>query len=458
MSNISFNNDGGYRHVLSIALPMVLGNAAFTIMQFTDRVLLSRYSSEAIQAALPAGVLTFTLVSFFAAVAGYSGTFVSQFHGAGDKTGCAKAFVNGILLSSLCIPVFLLMIPLCPALMALAGHRDSLLAEEQKYAFWMILNGIPLALHWVMNGYLVGRGRAVVSTVVTTIGCVLNILLDFLLIFGYWGCPRMGIEGAAVATFLSHVVEIFLMLLAIFAEAEVRALPWRELIRPDWKLVGRIIRFGLPSGLTMLSDCGSFAIFTLLMGRLDPLSLATSNIVLSVNNLAISPLIGLGNATTVLVGQFQGAGQSQFARKAGWKCLHLGFVYMAAIAAVFFIFDRQILQFFQSPDSPYTLDEMISLGKLLLFFCICWGMFDTMNVVLSGGLRGAGDTKIIFWVLLAGGWIFWVPSEIIALSCFNASVVTAWVLMLVFIIGISFVYLWRWCGNKWMTIDLIGKK
>lgn len=450
--------DGGYRHVLSIAVPIVLGNAAFTIMQFTDRILLSRYSAEAIQAALPAGVLSFTLVAFFAAIAAYSGTFVSQYHGAGNREGCAKSFASAVILSVLFAPAVLLMLPVCRILMAASGHPPALLEAENTYAFWMVINGIPMSLHWVANGYLVGRGRVVAPTVVTVIGCALNILLDVLLIFGYWGLPRMGIEGAALATFLANVFGLVMLLFVIFFEKEVRELPWRELIRPDWKLIGRIVRFGFPAGLTMFIDCGSFAVFSLMMGRLDPLSLATNNIVLSVNNLAISPLIGLGQATTVLVGQFQGAGKSDFAKKAGWKCLHLGFVYMAAIAVVFFLFDRQILGFFRSPDSPYSIEDMIGLGKLLLFFCICWGMFDTMNVVLSGGLRGAGDTKFVFLSLLIGGWVFWVPAEIITMNYLGGTVVAGWAVMLAFIIAISFVFLWRWCGGKWMQIDLIGEK
>lgn len=449
-------NDGGYRHVLSIAIPMVLGNAAFTIMQFTDRILLARYSSEAIQASLPAGILTFTLVSFFAAVTGYSGTFVSQYHGAGDKIGCAKAFINGSIMSFLCIPFFLLMLPLCPWLMTIAGHPENLLAAEKKYSFWMILNGLPLALHWVINGYLVGRGKATVATIVTTIGCALNILLDILLIFGKCGCPEMGIEGAALATFLASAIQDLMLIVAIFADADTRALPWRKLLVPDWPMMGRIARFGLPAGFTMLSDCGSFAAFALIVGRLDPLSLATSNIVISVNSLAISPLVGLGNATAVLVGQCQGACQNILAKKAGWKCLHIGFAYMLAIAMVFICFDQQILGAFRSPDSPYSIDEMIGLGKILLIFCICWGLFDTMNVVLSGGLRGAGDTNFVFLTILIGGWVFWVPSEIIVMFKFGGTIISAWVLMLILIISVSFAYLWRWCGNKWMSIDLLG--
>lgn len=448
--------NGGYRHVVRIALPMVLGNAAFTIMQFTDRVLLAHYSSEAIQAALPAGILTFSLLSFFASLAGYAGTFVSQYYGANDLKGCAKACVGGVAMSFLFLPAFALMIPLCPWLMSLAGHSENLLAAEKEYSFWMIMTGVPLSLHWVLNGYLVGRNKVIAATVVSTAGCFINIGLDILFIFGYWGCPRMGIGGAAFATFLSQIAGIFLFAAAIVADGETRALPWRELWRPDWRLMKRIAKFGLPSGFAMLSDSSSFAVFSLLLGRFDALSLATSNVVLSINSMAISPLMGFGNAASVLVGQFQGAHKGNLAMKAGWRCLHLGWLYMVFIGLVFLFFSEQLLGLFRSPDSAYTVAEMVKLGKLLLFFCVCWGMFDTMNVVLIGGLRGAGDTRFVFFALLLVSWVFWVPSELLAVCVFGGTVVTAWLFMLAAIVIFSAVFFWRWKDGKWKKIDVIG--
>ena len=100
--------DGGYRHVLRLVVPMVLSNAAFTVMQFTDRVLVARFSSEAIQAAMPAGILTFCLMSLFTATAGYAGTFVAQYHGAGDRRATIRSCVAGVWLTVLFLPFFAL--------------------------------------------------------------------------------------------------------------------------------------------------------------------------------------------------------------------------------------------------------------------------------------------------------------------------------------------------------------
>ncbi len=449
---------GSYRHVLRIALPMVLGNAAFTIMQFTDRMLLARHSSEAIEAALPSGVLTFTLVGFFAAVAGYSGTFVSQYHGAGDREGCARACVSGIIISLVCIPAFLLLIPAADWITRISGHRESLQALEHQYAFWMILAGCPTALHWTFGGYLSGRNRVVAGTVVSILSCAVNIVLDYILIFGKCGFPCMGLEGAAIATFVSQIVGLFFVAVPILTDPDSRNLPWLSYFRkPDWSLVRRVIRFGTPSGVQLFFDAGAFSLYIMLTGTLDELSLATSNIAFSINHLAISPLIGLGGAAAVLVGQFQGARDSANAMKAGDRCMHLGWCYMAAMAVLFVALPETLLSLFKSPDAPYTVAEMVSLGRRLLVLLAMWGMFDAMNAVYFGCLKGAGDTRFILLFITIMNWAFWIPVEYLVLRVFKWGLLPSWYVQVVFIILIAAGVYLRWKRGPWSRIDLLGR-
>ena len=448
--------DGGYRHVLRIVLPMVMSNAAFTVMQFTDRVLLSRYASEAIQAAMPAGMLSFTMMCFFATVAGYSGTFVAQYHGAGDARACVRACMAGLFLAFAALPACLLLIPICSWLVRIAGHAPAIQALENEYTFWMLLGGVPMAMHWVLGGYLTGRNHVVINAVVTIVGCAANIVLDIALIFGRWGFPALGLRGAGIATFASSVFGSGLLLAVVLLDRDVRSTPWRERMRPGMALVRRIVRFGVPAGIQNLFDVGSFTFFVMLTGRLDALSLATSNIAFSINNLAISPLFGFGNAASVLVGQFQGAGQPTLARKAGWHCLHLAWVYMAAIAAVFLIFPVELLELFRSADAEYTVAQMTDLGRKLLFLMAVWGMFDTMNVLLMGALKGAGDTHFVMLTLTLGGWLVWIPSELVILNGLGLGILGAWTDQLVYIVLLSLVFLARWVRGRWAEIRMIG--
>ena len=449
--------DGGYRHVLRLVVPMVLSNAAFTVMQFTDRVLVARFSSEAIQAAMPAGILTFCLMSLLTATAGYAGTFVAQYHGAGDRRATIRSCAAGVWLTVLFLPLFAALVPLCSWILSLTARDAALLALEDRYAFWMLLGAPLVSLHWVLSGYLVGRNRVVANALVTVAGCAANVGLDFWLIFGGGGVPALGLEGAGIATFGSVALQVAGTLGLVLAERDVRALPRRELLRPDWGLVRRIVRFGLPAGVQLCFDMASFTVFVLLTGRLDPLSLATSNIAFSINNLAFSPLMGFSNAAAILAGQFQGAEKPRLAQDSVMRCLRLAWCYMAPCAAVFLLLPGPLLGAFRSPDAPYSVAQMTGLGRLLLAMLAAWGMFDTMNLVFLGALKGAGDTRFAMAWLLGTEWLIFVPGVLVAMRVLDGGILGAWAVQLFYIVLLSLGLYVRWRRGRWMDIRLVEK-
>ncbi len=447
--------DGGYRHVLRLVLPMVLSNAAFTVMQFTDRILVARHSSEAIQASMPAGVLTFCLMSLFTATAGYAGTFVAQYHGAGDRRAGIRSCVAGIWLTVLFLPFFVLLFPLCSAILSLTARDAALFELENRYAFWMLAGAPLVSLHWVLSGYLTGRNRVVANALVTVAGCAANVGLDFWLIFGGAGVPAMGLEGAGIATFASVALQDAALFAIVLAEREVRALSLRDRVLPDWGLVRRIVRFGAPAGVQLCFDMASFSFFVLLTGRLDALSLTTSNVAFSINSLAFSPLMGFSNAAAILAGQFQGAGRPETAKSSVMRCLRLAWVYMGACAAVFLLLPATLLGAFRSPDAGFSVAEMVGLGRILLAMLAAWGMFDTINVVFLGGLKGAGDTRFAMAWLLGSEWLLYVPAVGLALCVFGGGILAAWTVQLVYIVLLSAGLYLRWRGGRWAGIRLV---
>ena len=448
-------DDGGYRHVLRLVVPMVLNGAAFTAMQFTDRVLVARFSSEAIQAALPAGILTFCLMSLFTATAGYAGTFVAQYHGAGDRRGTIRSAAAGVWLTVLFLPFFALLLPLCSWILSLAARDPALFALEDRYAFWMLLAAPLVSLNWVLSGYLTGRNRVVANALVTVAGCAANVALDVWLIYGGRGVPALGLAGAGIATCVSVVLQDLALFALVFAERDVRATPRRDLLRPDWGLLRRIVRFGLPSGVQLCFDMASFAFFVLLTGRLDELSLATSNVAFSINNLAFAPLIGFGTVASILAGQFQGARKPRLAQESVMRCVRLAWGYMALCAAAFLLLPETLLGAFRSPDAPYTVAEMTDLGRTLLAMLAAWGMFDTVNVVFLGALKGAGDTRFAMAWLLGTEWTLYVPAVALVLVVFGGGILAAWWIQLAYIVLLSAGLYVRWKRGKWMAIRMV---
>ena len=155
MSTSSFqpvDPPGGYREMLRVALPLVISTGSFTVMQFVDRIFLTRYSAEAIQAALPSGLLAFTLICIFSGVAGYVNTFVAQFHGAGDPRGAARATAQAIFFALLAWPLMLALTPVGEWILGHCGHAPGVLREELIFYRILMLGSVAVPLGAAISG------------------------------------------------------------------------------------------------------------------------------------------------------------------------------------------------------------------------------------------------------------------------------------------------------------------
>jgi MATE family multidrug resistance protein len=446
---------GGFREVLAIALPMVIGSSAFTVMQFCDRLFLAWHSDLAIQAAMPAGLLSFSLVCLFTAIAGYSATFVAQYHGAGNETGCVHSAVQGMIFMLLCTPALLLTIPLGSRMFAWFGHAPALVEQEIVYFRWMIYSAIPMGFNWTLSGYFTGRGKVRLATAASIIGCVANVALDYGMIFGRLGFPEMGLRGAAVATCIANALTTAILLAAMLRSRPVRVIGLRRTFVFRRDLMRRLVRFGSPAGVQLLLDNGAFTVFVMMTGRLEPTMLTVANVVFSINNLAFSPLMGFGRAAAVLTGQHRGADNADCARKSGWSSLKLALIYMAIIGAVFVIFPETLLSLFIRDTSLATTSPaFLRTGRHLLYVMTLWGFLDAANIVLMGALKGVGDTKFVMLHLSALAWLFWIPGEIVVFH-YDLGILAAWIWMAVYIAVAAFGFACRWRRGKWRRIHVI---
>ncbi len=442
-----------------MAWPLIISTASFSVMQFIDRVFLARYSTVSIQAALPAGLLSFTMVCAFMAIAGYANTFVAQYHGSGDPRGCSRSTAQGIWLSLACWPVILLLIPLGRWLLGIAGHPAEVLAQELDYFGILMQGAVAIPLGAAASSFFTGRGDTLTNMYAQVAGNVVNIVLDYALIFGRWGFPEMGIRGAAIGTVVAGFVPV-LILLALYLSPSLDAkYLTRSSFGIDVKLMARLIRFGVPSGLHLLLDVASFSAFVLMTGHMGALPLAVSNIALSVNTLAFMPLIGISMAASTLVGQYQGRQDPATAEKAGWTALKIGLIYMTAMALSYLLLPRLYFHLFSSSEAGgFTLDELVGLGRYLLMMMAAWGLFDTFNLVLAGALKGAGDTRFVMWYSTLAAWGLLVPGEWLVIYVWKGGMLMAWGWLTLFIMLLSFGFWWRFKRGRWKTIDLLGRQ
>ncbi|HDR15017.1 MAG TPA: MATE family efflux transporter, partial [Desulfobacteraceae bacterium] len=238
----------GYRDVLRISLPLVASMASVTVMQFTDRLFLSHYSVEAISAALPAGIASFTFLSLFLGTAGYVNTFVAQYSGAGNRLRVGESLWQGIYFSVGSSLLLALLYFAAPSIFSFVGHSQEVRELEVVYFRILILGaGLPV-LNAAVSCFYTGRGKTRTVMSVNILGAAVNIPLDYCLINGAAGFPELGIAGAGIATVAATGVTTGLFFMLMFSKANRRDFgTWPpRLFERD--LFFRLMRYGLPSG------------------------------------------------------------------------------------------------------------------------------------------------------------------------------------------------------------------
>ncbi len=448
---------GGYREVLRLAWPLIISTGSFTVMMFCDRMFLAWFSAVTIQAALPASILAFSLSCGFMAVAAYSNTFVAQYFGSGDTEGCSRATSQGLLLALISWPFLLLLIPAGRWMLQISGHAPEVLSKELSYFSILMVGSVSSALGAAVSSFFTGRGRTVITMVANVIGNVVNIVLDYVLIFGKCGFPAMGIQGAGWATVVAGFVSPAILLFLFFSRKTDAVFHTRKSFRYHPKLFWRMVKFGLPSGIHLALDVASFTIFVMFTGRMGEAALAVSNIALSINMLAFMPMVGLGIAASILVGQYQGSKQSDVAAQVGWTAFKMGVYYMLIVGLSFILFPKAYLSLFtdRSPDAVALVD-IFATGKILLVIMAVWGLLDAANLILGSALKGAGDTRFVMYYSVTMAWGLLVTGQVVIVFVLKAGILVSWAWTAFYIGVMAIGYIWRFKCGRWRSIDVLG--
>ena len=331
-----------YLDILGLVWPLALGMANNALMQFIDRAFLARESTESLEAVLPASMLSFILLGFFQAVVAYSGTFVATYHGAGDDRMCKASYRAGSALAVLFGLFCLLFIPLGGAVFEALSTGESLIAREKSYFSICTAAGIFLFGQMAAQAYFTGRGKTKAVFAVSLVGNLVNIALDPVLIFGWFGLPALGISGAALAT--AGALLFQWILLGYLAEREIKrtgqnAPPSSCASKKEFAaLLLRIVRFGVPSGAYSTLNLVSFTAFVFFTGRVGHLEAAVSNACFTINYLLFAPIEGFALGAATLVGHAKGAGDADAAVRAGWRCAVMATVFTAALLGLTLLF------------------------------------------------------------------------------------------------------------------------
>jgi MATE family multidrug resistance protein len=450
-----WSRPAGYRDVLTIAVPLILSTGSWSVQHFVDRMFLCWYSTEAMAAASFAGSLAFSILCFFSGIVSYVNTFVAQYHGAGRPHRIGSVICHGIYLSALVGLLLPALIPRSGFLFGLVGHAPELQSLERTF-FNIIMAGVFFSLYnGALSCFFTGLGRVWPATWVTLGVVVVNLILDYALIFGNWGMPEMGIAGAAWATVTANAAGSIAYTILVFRPVNRARFALDSGWRFDPGLMIRLFRFGAPNGAQFFMDMLSFTFFLLFVGGIGEVEGEATVLAFQVNTVAFMPMIGFGIAASTLVGQSLCRNQPHLAARATWSAFHLTFAYMATVAVLYVLVPSWFIYLFAVKADPEKMKAIYPIAVNILYFIAVYSLFDTMNLVFAGALKGAGDT---FFVMLMS-WGLTVMIVIVPISIasvfFHCGLYTAWAFFSLYVILLGFGFLFRFLQGKWRTMRVI---
>ncbi|MGZ5385646.1 MAG: MATE family efflux transporter [Acidimicrobiia bacterium] len=449
--------EGGYRQILLIAFPLILSTGSWSLQHFVDRMFLAWYSPAALAASTPAGILNYTLMSLFIGTAGYVSTFVAQYVGAGRDERIGPTVWQGLYVSLVGAIVMACLIPLADPAFRFIGHDPEIQRGEVIYFRVLCLGAFPAIAASALSGFFSGRSETWPVMWANLVATAVNIVLDYLLIFGVGGFPEMGIAGAAIATNASMVAALLVYGGLMFRQNQDRRFHVMRGWRFDPALFSRIIRFGLPSGVQFFVDLAGFTIFLLIIGRLGTSSLAATNIAFNINTLAFMPMMGLGMAITILVGQHLGRENPSLAERCVASGLRITVLYMGVVALLYVLAPGVFLAPYALRADAGSFDEIRSLATVLLRFVALYSLFDVLSIVYAAALKGAGDTRFVMLMMAGLSCGVLILPTYLAIERFGGGILTGWTIATVYVSLLGVAFYLRFRGGQWKEMRVIER-
>ena len=392
--------------MLHLAAPVVIAELGWMTMGLVDTLMVGRIGPEAIGAVGMGSALFMGVCIFAMGLLLGMDTLVSQAFGARRLDECRAWLRHAVVLALLlAAPIVALVLLACESMPWWGLHPD-VLRLSQPYLRIVAWSTPVLLLHTSFRRYLQGIGVVRPVTVALVFANVFNAIVNWVLIFGHFGAPALGVAGAAWATVAARIVMALILLATIVyrEHGEAEGVWWRFMAGGlEFARLRRLVALGLPAASQVTLEVGVFAAATALAGRLAPASLAAHQIAVNIAAFTFMVPLGVGSAGAVRVGHAIGARDRAAAARAGWTAFLFGAGFMACAAASFLLIPRILI-------GAFTHDAaVLSIGVSLLFVGAIFQLFDGMQAVATGVLRGLGDTRTPMLWNLAGHWLIGLP-------------------------------------------------
>jgi MATE family multidrug resistance protein len=425
--------------MIALAVPVVLSELGWMAMGIVDTVMVGRLGPVAIGAVALGNAVCYTPSLFGIGLMLGLDTLVSQAYGRQDHDDCHRWLAQGVYLAAIITLPLMLLIGAASYGLALAGIMPVVAAPAAGYLRILNLGTLPLLLYGGTRRYLQGVGQVRVITVTYVLANLLNWFGNWVLIYGKLGLPALGVNGSAISTVLSRLFMAAALLGFAWRYERQRGHPlFRHWAGPSLARLRELVRLGAPAAGQIVLEVGAWNLVTLAAGYLTPAALATQQIVLNYASITYMVPLGVSAAAAVSVGHAVGAGDAQRARRAGWLALALGTGFMLLAAVVFLLAPRPLIEL-------YTHNaQVLAVGTGLLGLVAAFQIFDGIQTVSTGALRGLGETRIPMLANLVGYWVLGLPLGFILCFVFHWGIFGMWIGLTLALIVIASALLLRW--------------
>jgi MATE family multidrug resistance protein len=391
---------------LRLALPLIVAEVGWMSMGIVDTIMVGRLPDSAVAiGATGLGQSLYHSVAIFGAglLLGLD-TFVAHAYGREDLNDARLSLVNGLFLAFTLTPVLMLAVSFWPPLMQHFGISAELVEPMRPFLRALNWGTLPLLAYFALRRYLQAVNVVLPIMFALVSSNLVNLVGDWALIYGHLGLPAMGITGSGWATCIARIYMASVLGITLFWVESKRSLPkWTGAVRIDLHRVAALLKLGTPAATQILLEIGAFSAATALVARLGAVPLSGHEIALNCAALTFMVPLGISSAAAVRVGQQLGKKDPAGARRAGWSAIMLGAGFMTCAGLVFVSIPTWIARLF-SPDPM-----VIRTGAKLLLVAAAFQLFDGVQTVATGALRGSGDTKTPMLANFVAYWLIGLP-------------------------------------------------
>ncbi len=439
------------RYMLKLAAPMVVSTISFTVMQFVDRFMVSRLGTDALAAILPAGFVSFLPAGFALGAMTSLNTFVSQSLGKGNYKDCSNYFWQmvymGVGYSAASIAI---MWPAAPWIFKMMGQPPIVSNMEVTYFRIMLYANTLAVVNWSSNQFFMGIHKPIITMFASLCGQVVNIVANYLLIFGKFGFPRLEIAGAGWGTFIGIAVASVVNMTMLLGSRINASFKSRRTLSINFGKMYDLLKVGLPAGFGLMVNVAFWSVVLFsLIGRFGTEALAATSAVLSYTNVSVMPIVGIATALTAAVGKSIGTGRKELAIRQTSVCLRIAFIYMGLMGFCFFAFRHALMAFWSSDE------KVVEIGAKILLCAAVYQLFHAARIVYGGSLQGAGDTVWLAAISAVGAiGVLGLGGVFVVTFLPSLGVLGPWIAATLSIVVVGLANRWRFKSNRWMQIDL----